>query len=71
MGLFIVFLRFPDCLLCHDDELEGRCLAYVYYLTPDWTAEDGGTLDLFDSKPSSNQTGIKIIYMEKTWISFF
>ncbi|XP_029184830.2 prolyl 3-hydroxylase OGFOD1-like isoform X1 [Acropora millepora] len=37
-----------DVLLCHDDELEGRRIAYIFYLVPkDWTANDGGTLDLF------------------------
>ena len=30
-------------LLCHDDELEGRRIAYIIYLTPeDWTEADGG-----------------------------
>lgn len=37
-----------DFLLCHDDELEGRRVAYILYLVPeDWTAADGGALDLF------------------------
>lgn len=43
-------LRFSqtDHLLCHDDELEGRRIAYIVYLVPeDWSEEDGGTLDLF------------------------
>ncbi len=35
-------------MLCHDDELEGRRVAYILYLVPeDWTAADGGALDLF------------------------
>lgn len=37
-----------DFLLCHDDELEGRRIAYILYLVPeDWAAGDGGALDLF------------------------
>lgn len=29
-------------LLCHDDELEGRRIAYIIYLVPkDWQDEDG------------------------------
>jgi Rps23 Pro-64 3,4-dihydroxylase Tpa1-like proline 4-hydroxylase len=41
--------RDTDHLLCHDDELEGRRIAYIIYFVPrDWTAQDGGTLDLFD-----------------------
>ena len=33
-----------DTLLCHDDELEGRRIAFIYYLLPEWTREDGGKL---------------------------
>lgn len=36
-------------LLCHDDEWEGRRIAFIFYLVPeDWSEEDGGTLDLFE-----------------------
>ena len=36
-------------LLCHDDELSGRRIASILYLVPkDWSAADGGALDLFD-----------------------
>lgn len=32
-----------DRLLCHDDELEGRRIAFIYYLVPpSWSKEDGG-----------------------------
>ena len=34
-------------MLCHDDELEGRRIAFIMYFVKDWTEEDGGTLDLF------------------------
>ncbi|KAL4236381.1 Prolyl 3-hydroxylase ogfod1 [Mactra antiquata] len=37
-----------DTLLCHDDELEGRRIAYIYYIVNDWIEQDGGSLDLFD-----------------------
>lgn len=40
---------YTDILLCHDDELEGRRIAFILYLTPGWTSEDGGSLDLFDT----------------------
>ena len=37
-----------DTLLCHDDELEDRRVAFIYYLVPEnWTEEDGGSLDMF------------------------
>lgn len=36
-------------LQCHDDKLEGRRIAYIYYLVPpDWSEKDGGELSLFD-----------------------
>jgi prolyl 3-hydroxylase /prolyl 3,4-dihydroxylase len=38
-----------DNLLCHDDKLQGRRIAYIYYLVPeDWTESDGGALELFE-----------------------
>lgn len=38
-----------DVLLCHDDELEGRRVAFILYLVPPWESSDGGTLDLFST----------------------
>ena len=44
-------------LLCHDDELQGRRIAYILYLVPDdWAEEDGGQLDLFDSREQQQQS---------------
>ena len=31
-----------DILLCHDDELESRRIAFILYLVPEWSAKDGG-----------------------------
>ena len=42
-----------DHLLCHDDRLEGRKLAYILYLGESFTAKDGGALCLL----SSNRDG--------------
>lgn len=39
--------EFTDALLCHDDELEGRRVAFILYLVPPWDRSLGGTLDLF------------------------
>ncbi len=39
-----------DFLLCHDDQVAGRRLAYIYYLGPDFTAKDGGALTVLDTK---------------------
>ena len=38
-----------DYLLCHDDNLGDRRIAFILYLSKNWTADDGGTLDLFDT----------------------
>nr|XP_020661773.1 prolyl 3-hydroxylase OGFOD1 [Pogona vitticeps] len=41
--------EYTDALLCHDDELEGRRIAFILYLVPPWDENDGGTLDLFST----------------------
>jgi Rps23 Pro-64 3,4-dihydroxylase Tpa1-like proline 4-hydroxylase len=38
-------------LLCHDDVIETRRVSYILYLTEaDWTAAEGGALELYDSE---------------------
>jgi len=40
-------------LLCHDDRLESRKIAFILYLVDDdWNAQDGGHLDLFTIDPT-------------------
>ncbi|XP_015179669.1 PREDICTED: prolyl 3-hydroxylase OGFOD1 [Polistes dominula] len=38
-----------DYLLCHDDNMGERKIAYILYLSSKWLPEYGGTLDLFDT----------------------
>ncbi|XP_014486989.1 PREDICTED: prolyl 3-hydroxylase OGFOD1 [Dinoponera quadriceps] len=38
-----------DHLLCHDDNLQDRRIAFILYLMDEWSVEDGGALDLFDT----------------------
>ncbi|CAL7950660.1 unnamed protein product [Xylocopa violacea] len=38
-----------DYLLCHDDNMGDRRIAFVLYLSKNWTEKDGGALDLFDT----------------------
>ncbi|XP_053978545.1 prolyl 3-hydroxylase OGFOD1 [Hylaeus volcanicus] len=38
-----------DYLLCHDDNIGDRRIAFILYLSKNWTTEDGGALDLFDT----------------------
>ncbi|XP_012736449.2 prolyl 3-hydroxylase OGFOD1 [Fundulus heteroclitus] len=41
--------EYTDVLLCHDDELEGRRVAFILYLVPPWQSSDGGSLDLYST----------------------
>ncbi|XP_077446662.1 prolyl 3-hydroxylase OGFOD1 [Stigmatopora argus] len=41
--------EYTDVLLCHDDELEGRHVAFILYLVPPWLSSDGGFLDLYQT----------------------
>ena len=37
-------------LLCHDDQVEDRRIAFILYLTPsDWNESDGGALNIYNS----------------------
>ena len=55
VDLFCAQYRQGDTLLCHDDELEGRRIAFIFYLVPpDWQANDGGSLDLFSTDSGGN-----------------
>ncbi len=37
-------------LLCHDDKLDGRKIAYLIYLSKDFAKSDGGSFVLYNSK---------------------
>ncbi len=39
-----------DYLLCHDDRLEGRKIAFILYLSESFTQADGGALVFLSSK---------------------
>ena len=48
-----------DHLLCHDDDLSGRAVAFILYLTPDaWEPAHGGALDLFASDAGGAPTRV-------------
>lgn len=70
---------YTDVLLCHDDELEGRRIAFILYLVPSWGSSDGGTLDLFDTdfdgQPKDVVTSLvprsnTLVFFEVTPVSF-
>lgn len=50
-----------DFLLCHDDELEGRKIAYVLYLSDDFHEADGSSFILYNSSGKSPTTVAKKI----------
>lgn len=39
----------------HDDRLEERKFAFIFYLSPEWREEFGGLLHLFDHIPEENR----------------
>ncbi|XP_043477428.1 prolyl 3-hydroxylase OGFOD1 [Leptopilina heterotoma] len=41
-----------DYLLCHDDNMGDRRIAFILYLSKNWEASDGGALELFDTDES-------------------
>ncbi|MEQ2192254.1 hypothetical protein XENOCAPTIV_009151, partial [Xenoophorus captivus] len=54
-------------LLCHDDELEGRRVAFILYLVPPWQSSDGGTLDLYST--DSRYLGSCLFLQLYCWIT--
>lgn len=39
-----------DYLLCHDDQVENRKVAFILYLSPSFSVQDGGALSFFSEK---------------------
>lgn len=59
IDVFGALYRKTDYLLCHDDRLEGRKVAFVLYLSESFGKKDGGALTLLSSK--AGHPGKKII----------
>ncbi|XP_075432994.1 prolyl 3-hydroxylase OGFOD1 [Ascaphus truei] len=59
---------YTDTLLCHDDELEGRRFAFIFYLVPEWAATDGGSLDMYDTDEQAHPGHI-VTSLVPTWNS--
>jgi len=61
-----------DYLLCHDDCVEDRSVAFIYYLNYDWLPEWGGTLDVYSVNNRNHATKIvKSINPEFNSMIFF
>ncbi|MDO8642452.1 MAG: 2OG-Fe(II) oxygenase family protein [Candidatus Woesearchaeota archaeon] len=59
-----------DFLLCHDDQLEGRKIAFLFYLS-NLKEKDGGSLNLFNSKNKMPTTVVKKIIPQFNTFTFF
>ena len=57
-------------LLCHDDQLEGRKIAFLIYLT-DFKESEGGSLNLFSSKKNLPDKVLKKIIPKFNKFAFF
>ena len=69
MGAYVYGIG--DFLLPHDDQVEGRIIAYSLHLTPEITEEMGGTLDLFESDSSGKSKMVDSILPEYNSLIMF
>lgn len=60
-----------DHLLCHDDNMDDRRIAYIFYLTKGWSKKYGGTLDLFDTDEKGPTEIVKSLIPEYNSLVFF
>ena len=62
--------EYNDHLLCHDDQLEERRIAFILYLVPgEWSDKDGGAFDMFDRDENGQPKNIARSYYPK-WNNF-
>jgi hypothetical protein len=50
-----------DYLLCHDDRVTGRRIAFIYYLCEDFGVTDGGALVLLDTLGTKGKQPGKVV----------
>ncbi len=48
-----------DYLLCHDDQIEERKIAYILYLSEDFTEEEGAEFNLFENENGRPTKSVK------------
>lgn len=61
-----------DYLLCHDDNMGDRRIAFILYLSKNWEASDGGALELFDTDESGwPRNVVKSLLPEYNSLIFF
>ena len=49
-----------DFLLCHDDRLSNRRIAFVYNLTENWLPEEGGALEILETDGQYHKLNIHL-----------
>ena len=54
--LHSILLQQTHYLLCHDDQVDERSIAFIFNLSRDFTQQDGGALELFDHNDSQEPT---------------
>ncbi len=59
-----------DFLLCHDDELDGRKIAFLVYLST-LTQNDGGSLSLYENKNTKPTRITKKLFPKANSFTFF
>ena len=70
IDMFGTLYQDTNFLLCHDDQLEGRKIAYFLYLS-DMDQEDGGSLNLFARKNGVPDTvNVQILPTYNTFACF-
>jgi prolyl 3-hydroxylase /prolyl 3,4-dihydroxylase len=70
IDLFGSLYQNTDFLICHDDRLEGRKVAFILYFS-DFKKKEGGALSLYSSKNNKPITAVKKIAPKKNSFVFF
>jgi len=75
VDMFFAEYRRGDTLLCHDDELEGRRVAFIFYMIegePWQPGVEGGCLELFDVDEGGNpQSVVERLSPSNNSLAFF
>jgi Rps23 Pro-64 3,4-dihydroxylase Tpa1-like proline 4-hydroxylase len=62
LDLHALLLMDTHYLLCHDDQVQGRKVAFILNLSKDWVEHYGGALELFESEEGKALEVKKRIY---------
>jgi len=73
ISMFFAEYKWTDHLLTHEDDLQNRVIAFVYYLNSDnWTKSDGGHFETYKSNSANEPIGIhESILPKRNSLNFF